>query len=116
MKQKINLILATETNAEHIYQMQYESFLPLYEKYHDDETNPVKESLDNVLRKIQPDKSNYFLIEWQQQIVGAVRVVERTYNVFSISPLFILPAYQNFCTARVSRKRNRTDNYPHTGI
>ena len=41
----VKLILATEDDAELIHQMKYEAFLPIYEKYYDEETSPVKEKL-----------------------------------------------------------------------
>lgn len=95
MAEEIQLILATPKDAEVIHKMKYEAFLPLYEKYHDDETSPVKEPLDKVIWKLQQEKSDYFLITFQGVSVGAVRVVEKEKSVFYISPIFILPKYQN---------------------
>lgn len=95
MAEEIQLILATPKDAEVIHKMKYEAFLPLYETYHDDETSPVKEPLDKVIWKLQQEKSDYFLITFQGVSVGAVRVVEKEKSVFYISPIFILPEYQN---------------------
>lgn len=95
MREDIKLVLATRDDAELIHQMKYEAFLPLYEKYHDDETSPVKETLEKVIMKLEQETTDYYLIRYQGENVGAVRVCERQENVFYISPIFILPAYQN---------------------
>lgn len=104
MTDEIKLIPATERDAGLIHSMQCEAFLPLYEKYHDDDTSPVKESIQNVIRKIQKGerKSDYYLIRYQNQTVGAVRATEernkrngREKDILWISPIFILPEYQN---------------------
>lgn len=38
--EETNLVLAAADDAEVIHQMKYKAFLPLYEKYYDDDTNP----------------------------------------------------------------------------
>lgn len=95
MKEAVELVLATEKDAELLHQMKYEAFLPLYEKYHDDETSPVKEPIEKVIRCIQMENSDYYLIKFQNEFVGGVRIVEKKEAVFSISPMFILTEYQN---------------------
>lgn len=95
MREAVELVLATEKDAELLHQMKYEAFLPLYEKYHDDETSPVKESMEKVIRCIQMENSDYYLIKFQNEFVGGVRIVEKQEGVFSISPMYILPEYQN---------------------
>lgn len=98
MSEEVKLILATVDDAELIHQMQYESFLPLYEKYHDDETSPVKEKIDKVTSKITNPNSQYYLIQLKGENVGAIRIVcklKKNTDVLFISPLFILPEYQN---------------------
>lgn len=95
MAEEIQLIIAATDKAKVIHKMKYEAFLPLYEKYHDDETSPVKEPLDKVIRQLQEEETDYYIIELQGTAVGAVRVVEREKSVFYISPIFILPEYQN---------------------
>ena len=57
MNDSIELKLVTEDEAECLHRLQVEAFMPLYEKYQDDDTSPAKESLKRVqrrlLRKIQ---------------------------------------------------------------
>lgn len=95
MREAVELVLATEKDAELLHQMKYEAFFPLYEIYHDDETSPVKEPMEKVIRCIQMDNSDYYLIKFQNEFVGGIRIVEKQEGVFSISPMFILPEYQN---------------------
>lgn len=105
MKEEIELILATIENAEEIQQMQYTAFFPLYEKYHDDESSPTKEKIDKVIWKITNPNSEYYLIQKDGKNIGAVRVARKLMNKGSeteviqdvnfISPLFLLPDFQN---------------------
>ena len=97
---KIRLILATEKDAELLHGLQVEAFLPLYEKYQDDETNPAKESLDTVRWKITNHPcSDFYIIEFENQPVGGIRVRSHngtniTEGVRWISPIFVIPTFQ----------------------
>ena len=95
MIETVELILATKKGVELLHQMKYLAFLPLYNKYHDDETSPVKEPMEKVIRCIQMKNSVYYLIKLQNEFVGGVRVIEREVGIFYISPIFILPKFQN---------------------
>lgn len=46
MNDLIKLELVTENEAECLHRLQVEAFMPLYEKYQDDDTSPAKESLE----------------------------------------------------------------------
>lgn len=95
----IELVRAELKDAELIHSMKYESFFPLYERYHDDATNPVSEPLSKVVRQLQEVRTDYWLIRHEDTIIGAVRVVSDGNvdgrNIYRVSPLFILPAHQN---------------------
>ena len=101
MNQDVTLILATQDDAQLLHEMKYEAFLPLYEKYHDDETTPVKESVDRVLNQIKSEHTDYYIICWKGEKVGALRVADKLNRteyvpgVRYISPFYILPEYQN---------------------
>ena len=95
----VELIRAGIADAERIHRMKYEAFLPIYERYRDEETNPVKESIEKVIRQLNTAGSDYYLIRDGSGVVGAVRAAfdgmidgKRTYR---ISPLFILPSCQD---------------------
>lgn len=92
---KIKLVRATLKDAVCIHEMKYKAFLPLYEKYHDDETNPAKEAIDKTIRLLQQKATDYLLIEWEDKRVGAVRVQDKGNEIYRISPIFILPEFQN---------------------
>ena len=118
MREEAELILATIDDAELIQRMKYEAFLPLYEKYHDDETSPVNEKIDRIINKLRDPNSQYYLIQFRGENAGAIRVArklkkkadesnrgyggnqgnnetEYVQDILYISPLFILPEFQN---------------------
>ncbi|MBQ9140242.1 MAG: GNAT family N-acetyltransferase [Lachnospiraceae bacterium] len=101
MSNDVTLVLATQDDAQLLHEMKYEAFLPLYEKYHDDETTPVKESVDRVLNQIKSEHTDYFIICWKGEKVGAIRIADKLNRteyvpgVRYISPFYILPKYQN---------------------
>ena len=51
MRDLIELKLVTEEEAESLHRLQVEAFMPLYEKYRDDDTSPAKESIERVTEK-----------------------------------------------------------------
>lgn len=91
----IELSPATENDAPLIHDIKYKAFLPLYEKYQDDETNPVKDSLERTIELINQEDTDYLIIKYKKVPVGAVRIVHDNFGAYRISPLFILPEYQN---------------------
>lgn len=112
MKEEVELILATVDDAELIHEMKYKAFMPLYEKYHDDETTPVNEKIDKVIYQLTHSNSEYYLIQLGGKNVGAMRVARKrkqnednkscehdetdyVQGELYISPLFIIPAFQN---------------------
>ena len=117
------LKLATEKEAGLLHQMQCEAFLPLYEKYHDDEMNPAKESLEKVMWRITGANGEYYLIQVDGEPVGAIRVARKKVqrgeekvflsNVQYISPMFVLPKYQNQGIAQDAIKK-AFELYPDT--
>lgn len=44
MNDLIKLKLVTEDEAECLHRLQVEAFMPLYEKYQDDDTSPAKKA------------------------------------------------------------------------
>ena len=95
MKQ-VELIKATKDDIDEIHQMQIDSFMPLYEIYHDD-MSPVNEPKERTLWKITD--SHFYFIVCDGQKVGAVRVVRdrgvEDDSIMWISPIFILPKFQD---------------------
>ena len=100
MSDLIELKLVTEGESESLHRLQVEAFMPLYEKYQDDDTSPAKESLKRVTEKIIEENSDFYFIVFRGEKVGGVRVRwhqgKKVYeNVNWISPIFIIPKFQN---------------------
>lgn len=97
----MELIRSTSDDAERIWQMQKRSFLALFEKYRDTETNPANESKEKVLKRLEQDSTYYYLIRVGEVEVGAIRIVDfRDERPKRISPVFILPEYRRKGYAR----------------
>ena len=62
MSDLIELKLVTEDEAECLHRLQVEAFMPLYEKYQDDDTSPAKESLERITEKIIEENSDFYFI------------------------------------------------------
>lgn len=100
MSDLIELKLVTEAEAECLHRLQIEAFMPLYEKYQDDESSPAKESLERVTEKIVEVNSDFYFIMFAGEEIGGVRVRwhqgETVFeNVNWMSPIFIIPEFQN---------------------
>ena len=83
--------------AELIWKMQLEAFSELYEKYQDTDTNPAAEPVEKVLARLQQPFTYYYLIQYGSETFGAIRIVDKKEfgECKRISPIFILPSYQN---------------------
>ena len=94
---EIKLKRAGIDDAELIWKMQMEAFSALYDKYQDAETNPAAEPLEKVIYRLRQSFTYYYLIECNNKIVGAIRVVDEKESgkAKRISPIFILEKYRN---------------------
>ena len=83
--------------AELIWKMQIEAFSKMYEKYQDTETSPATEPIEKVIMRLKQPFTYFYLIEWKNEIVGAIRVVDKKEEgkAKRISPIFILEQYRN---------------------
>ena len=94
---KVNLTRVGVEKAELIWKMQVEAFSELYEKYQDMDTSPATEPVEKVMTRLQQPFTYYYLIEWKENIVGAIRVVDKKEEgkAKRISPIFIMEKYRN---------------------
>ena len=94
---EIQLIRASVEDAETIWKMQVRSFAELLNRYQDYETNPANESVDKVINRLKQDSTYFYFIQYGEQIVGAVRVIDSSdKNIRKrISPIFVLPEFRN---------------------
>ncbi len=95
-RDEVKLILAKEEDAQMIHDIKYKAFMPLYEKYQDHDTNPAMELIDKTIWLLRDINTDYFMISWKDVVVGAVRISLRNDGIKKISPIFILPDYQNY--------------------
>ncbi|MCC3352026.1 hypothetical protein [Ruminococcus albus] len=56
----VRLVKAVREDAELLHGLQRDAFMPLYERYRDDDTSPALESTEIVARKIAD--SDFFII------------------------------------------------------
>lgn len=86
-----------EDELAQVHQMQVESFMPLYEKYHD-AGSPAIEPIERIQRRAAVPNRKYYFILKDGARVGVINVGHNDPNekeVSFISPLFVLPRYQN---------------------
>ena len=93
----IKLIIANESDAEEIWNMQKIAFAELLEKYQDFETNPANEPLEKTIMRLKQPFTYFYFIDLNGIKIGAIRVVDKKLNdePKHISPLFIMPEYRN---------------------
>lgn len=99
----IKLIRATIEDSKVLWQMQVESFQSLLDKYQDYDTNPASEPIDKIINRLKQEETYYYFICMDDVKVGAVRVIDfKSDGNKRISPIFILPKYQNKGIAQIA--------------
>ena len=94
---RVKLEPVREDELTLVHQMQVESFMPLYEIYHD-EGSPAIEPFERIQRRAAAPNRQYFFIVKDGARVGVINLGHNDPNekkVSFISPIFILPKYQN---------------------
>ncbi len=95
-KVKLEEVRADEIEA--LYKFQVASFMPLYEKYHD-EGSPAIEDIERVkARAGAPDRKYYFIVKDGARVGGiniGLKTDETEGEVCRIAPIFITPEFQN---------------------
>ena len=98
MMDRIKLEEVREDEIPQLYDMQIQSFMPLYEKYHD-EGSPAMETMERVRSRFMQENRKYYFIVKDGARVGAVNIGKKASDpeesCLYISPVFILPKYQN---------------------
>jgi GNAT superfamily N-acetyltransferase len=95
-KVDIKLEKATIEDASEIHQMQLMAFKNLLDKYKDYDTNPGNESIDKITYRINQKVTDYYIIKYNNVSVGAIRIYNLVdENVCRVSPIFIIPEFQN---------------------
>ncbi|GMK47774.1 GNAT family N-acetyltransferase [Paenibacillus glycanilyticus] len=91
---EVSLCKADLKDAVNIHEMKVKAFMPLLEKYQDFETSPANETLERIITQINQSFTDYFIIHYLEAAVGGIRVVKKDNQIYSVSPIFILPEHQ----------------------
>jgi len=92
---RISLKKASIRDAEAIYRLQVESFLPLLRRYRDYETNPANEDVERVINRLKQPHTTYYFIILDGVQIGAIRIIYYDeVRRARISPMFIVPEHQ----------------------
>ena len=92
---RISLKKAVFADCEKIHKMQVSAFTELLLKYQDYDTNPASESLERIQCKFNRNFTVYHFIMAGDVEIGVVRIVKLSEEIHRISPIFILPEFQN---------------------
>lgn len=85
-----------ESDIDTVFEIQQAAYKPLYEKYHDDNSNPYMESKETVLQKYTRADTKGYLFIRNGAPVGAVRInLDPERKSGRVSALGVLPQYQN---------------------
>ena len=99
----IKLIRATIEDSKELWQMQLESFQSLLDKNQDYDTNPASEPIDKIIYRLKQEETYYYFICMNDVKVGAIRIIDfKSDGNKRISPIFILPQYQNKGIAQIA--------------
>lgn len=90
----MNILKIDESYATDVKRIIREAYLPLLEKYHDEEENPANKTIENIQFDLKRNNSDAYLLMLDQMPIGYVRVGQRAKGEFSIADLAILPQYQ----------------------
>lgn len=91
---KISLQQANVEDAPCIWEMQKTAFQKLLLKYEDYDTNPAREPLEKVIRRFSQQGRYYYLVQTDQENIGAVSVTDREDgSAKRLAPIFLLPQF-----------------------
>ncbi|UTH75940.1 GNAT family N-acetyltransferase [Chromobacterium sp. IIBBL 290-4] len=113
---EIRLRRAMLQEAAALHAMQLAAFLPLLRKYQDHDISPATETLASFRGKLAQAESHFYWIERGPQAVGGLRVAALPGSgQCRISPLFILPAFQNQGIAQAAMRLAERLHQPDHG-
>jgi len=92
---RITIEKAATLDAEELHALQIKSFLPLLEKYKDQDTNPACEPLDKTLNRINDPLKGFYKILKDNVLVGGIAIKRIAPETLFLGPIFIDPDFQN---------------------
>lgn len=91
----VRLQPAKAEDAIRLTEMQSRAFMPCVMKRGGFETSPAAETPDRMLERITSEKSHAFIIMADEFPSGMIRIKELGEGAYKISPIFVLPEFQN---------------------
>ena len=58
----MEIVEFTESNIDTVFEIQQAAYKPLYDKYHDDNSNPYMESKETVLQKYTRERTKGYIL------------------------------------------------------
>lgn len=97
----LELQLAEEEDLEIILKLQREAFKGLLTQYEDYDMSPDSQGISNILRRFKQASTEYLLIKYVDQNIGAVRIIKNeNEGAIDISPMFISSSFQGLGLAQ----------------
>lgn len=91
----MEIVEFTESNIDTVFEIQQAAYKPLYDKYHDDNSNPYMESKETVLQKYTRERTKGYIFIKNGVTVGAVRITLYPESKSGrVSALAVHPQYQ----------------------
>jgi GNAT superfamily N-acetyltransferase len=91
----IQVSLFRKCDVDTVFMIQQAAFKPLYEKYHDDSSNPYMETEKTVYQKYTREGTVGYIFTLNGTAVGAVRInTDHAKKSGRVSALCVLPEYQ----------------------
>lgn len=91
----VRLQPAKAEDAVRLSEMQTRAFMPQVLLRGGFETSPAAETPDRMLERITSAKSHSFIIVADDMYAGMIRIKELNDGACKISPIFVLPEFQN---------------------
>jgi len=95
----ISLKKANIDDCEKIHNIRFKAFFPLLEKYKDYDTNPAAKPLEHLVRNMQNESIDFYLIllnfpNGTVNAIGYIRIKQLDENKCDFSQIAVLPEYQ----------------------
>ena len=90
----MELLKIDEHQAEVVREILRAAYLPLLEKYHDENESPANKTVDRIRADLRRERSDAYLLMLDGEAIGYVRVGEKADGYYSIADLAILPRHQ----------------------
>ncbi len=91
----VRLQPAKAEDAIRLTEMQARAFMPSVQRHGGFETSPASETPDRMLERITAAQSHAFIIMADNRQAGMIRIKELGEGAYKISPIFVLPEFQN---------------------